>query len=183
MATPKSNIYTKTGDCGLTSLYNGRRVAKTDAVFEALGDIDELNACIGIALNFGVNELVDQLTEVQSRLLDIGSSIATPPGSTKEQLRRVAFDAVHTEVLEVMIDVLDNELPPLRNFILPGGGPMSSQLHLARTICRRAERHVLETKAEENVRIYLNRLSDYLFVAARYAAKVSGSEEVTYRKV
>lgn len=129
-------MYTKTGDKGTSSLYNGTRASKTDAVFAALGDTDELNAAIGLAREHcaelsDVGSLVDQLVVIQSRLLDAGSAIATPTSSSSEaQLERVTFDEAHVEVLEEWIDEMDETLPPLKNFILPvRSHPERSTLH------------------------------------------------------
>ncbi|GJJ69768.1 cob(I)alamin adenosyltransferase [Entomortierella parvispora] len=186
----KSQLYTRTGDKGESSLYNGERRAKTDRIFEALGAVDELNSSIGIAHHYCVksnNGLAEQLIEIQCNLQDIGSNIATPRHDASEiQLRNTAFDEGHIEKLEGWIDTLDAQLPPLRNFILPSGGESSIFLHQARSICRRAERTaipVVEAEdADESVGKYLNRLSDYLFAAARFAAKHDKMEENLYKK-
>ncbi|ORZ05939.1 Adenosylcobalamin biosynthesis, ATP:cob(I)alamin adenosyltransferase-like protein [Lobosporangium transversale] len=186
----KSQLYTRTGDRGESSLYNGERRLKTDRIFEALGSVDELNSSIGIAHHYcakSANGLESQLIEIQCNLQDIGSNIATPRHDASEtQLHNTTFDEGHVETLERWIDVLDSQLPPLRNFILPSGGESSIFLHQARSICRRAERTtipVVEAQdADETVLKYLNRLSDYLFAAARYAAKHDGLQENVYKK-
>lgn len=190
-------IYTRTGDGGSSSLFNGERRSKNDLVFAALGDSDELNAAIGLArahcetspAGSSVLQLLPQLDTVQSRLLDVGSAVATPASSSSEkQLERVRFgdDGESVLALEEWMDELDKELPPLRNFILPSGGPAAAALHLARAVCRRTERSVtplvVAEECEPAVGIYLNRLSDYLFVAARFAAKQSGATETAYKK-
>ena len=181
-------VYTRTGDGGTSSLYNGTRAPKDDARFVALGDVDELNAAVGVArdaaASSGLHSLVHQLGEVQSRLLDAGSSIATPPDSSSAaQLARAAFPRGQAALLEGWIDEMDDTLPPLRNFILPSGGPAATALHVARTVARRAERAVVTTPGtEEELRVWLNRLSDYLFVAARWAASQTGGQEVVYKK-
>lgn len=192
-------IYTKTGDKGTSSLYNGERRSKTDDVFKALGDVDELNSLLGIAREHIVEESTvgAQIQEIQSRLLDVGSCIATPPESSSESKRqRVEFESVHIERLESWIDVHAETLPALTQFILPSGGLAASHLHLARAVCRRAERSVLECHArsvqvdsetdqgssDSRVRVYLNRLSDYLFTVARVCAFKENRPEVTYRK-
>ena len=185
-------IYTKTGDQGNSSLFNGERRRKDDLVFAALGDSDELNAALGLAhahceADGGERAVVllPQLGTVQSRLFDLGSAVATPrTQSSAARLERTAFDdhGASTAELEQWIDALDAELPPLRNFILPGGGLAAASLHVARSVRRRAERSivplVLDGECEDAASIYLNRLSDYLFVAARYVAV----GEVTYQK-
>ena len=128
-----------------------------------------------------------QLVAIQSLLLDAGSAIATPPdSSTPEQLARVVFGGHHAATLEGWIDAMDDELPPLKNFILPGGGLPSAHLHHARTVARRAERGavslVLDAQLPVEVQVFLNRLSDYLFVASRYAALQCGASEQVYKK-
>ncbi|KAF5827702.1 cobalamin adenosyltransferase-domain-containing protein [Dunaliella salina] len=255
-------IYTRTGDSGTSSLYTGQRLAKDCSFFEALGDVDELNSAVGMAREFvlGISDtLADQLAEIQSRLLDVGSAVATPSdpvNSAGVKVKRTRFDPAHSTSLEVNMDKLDEVLPPLRNFILPSGGKAASALHIARTVCRRAERSVVAlarsttsgdslasttsrmnihssgggtqtTAAEGNassiqgsgeetaqasnngdeksqggaadadaarmgippnsvvdfaVVVYINRLSDYLFTAARYMAHTEGRTEVTYQK-
>eukprot|EP00940_MAST-03C_sp_MAST-3C-sp2_P001894 g1894.t1 len=144
-ANKKSALYTRTGDKGSSSLYNMERRSKSDGVFEALGDTDELNSVLGIVREYASNdsELSERLSVIQSRLLDIGSSIATPLNDTSSQkrLERASFDPSHVVTLERWIDDLDSKVPPLRNFILPSGGLCSAHLHLARSVCRRAERH------------------------------------------
>ena len=188
----KIKVYTKTGDKGTSSLYNLERRTKDDPIFEALGDTDELNAAIGIAREFCIqsnNGLNKKLIEIQSRLMDIGSAIATPISSNKSnesKIKHVEFDTENITNLEEWIDELDESLPALRNFILPSGGLSSSHLHLARAICRRCERHVVPLKNNnditDSVSIYLNRLSDFLFVAARYAAQYDKQSEIVYQK-
>jgi cob(I)alamin adenosyltransferase len=190
---PRFKIYTKTGDEGESSLYNGQRKPKSDGVFAALGDIDEVNACIGAATEHcktGPGEsglrVATQLGEIQSRLLDVGSAIATPLDTSSERkVAVVAFDESASDKLEGWIDEMDADLPALRAFILPSGGLAAAQLHVARAVCRRAERSVVSLGTEsvsQSVRIYLNRLSDYLFTAARFVAKGAGEPETTYKK-
>lgn len=204
----KYRVYTRTGDKGTSSLYTGERRPKDDEVFEALGDVDEVNAAIGLAREHvlalhaskggssggsasgpstGMAELAEQLAEIQSRLLDVGSAVATPvTASSPEQLARVAFPPESAKALEAWIDAMDDTLPALKNFILPGGGLAAAQLHVARTAARRAERRVVglvrSGHAPTDVGIFLNRLSDYLFVAGRYAAAAAGAEEAVYKK-
>lgn len=185
----RTRVYTKTGDRGTSALYNMRRASKSSDTFHCLGEVDELNAFIGNAKEYCVHisTLADQLETIQARLLDIGSHIATPlTESTQQQLDRTKFDDANVILLEHWIDVMDDQLPALRNFILPSGGKSSSHLHIARAVCRRAERStipLLERNDIDNVVCrYLNRLSDYLFVAGRYAAQLDGCDEVTWSK-
>ena len=191
----KSSVYTRGGDKGETYLFNMNRMSKESLIFQALGNVDETNSAIGIARQYILQELKNhknfhiinnQLEIIQSRLLDIGSNLATPktdPKTTAKQLERVVFDNDYVIELEHWIDEIDNELPALKNFILPGGGLISTHLHLARSIVRRAERSIVpiinNKDADENVLVYINRLSDYLFVAARYTTI---GEEVVYKK-
>jgi len=192
-------VYTKTGDKGTSQLFSGERRGKDDAVFMALGDTDELNAQIGVALAHvqqlssttfplpAVAKFEERLEEIQSRLFDVGSSVATPMSSaSKFKLKRAQFHEGNVDLLENWIDEMDTELAPLRNFILPSGGGMSScQLHVARSVCRRAERRVVSIGSDDVDPVvikYLNRLSDYLFVAARYIAHIEGKEETIWKK-
>jgi len=192
-------LYTRTGDGGESSLYTLERRQKDDAAFNALGDIDEVVACIGAAhahclqLSSSRSSLriAPALAEVQSRLLDVGSAVATPPGSeTSERKRkRAEFSGADAAIvrLEKWIDGLDGSLPPLTAFVLPGGSVAASQLHVARAVARRAERSVVPLvragDCDAAVGRYLNRLSDFLFVAARCAtADTPGVEEVAYTK-
>jgi cob(I)alamin adenosyltransferase len=162
-------IYTRTGDTGETSLFGGSRIAKDDPRIEAYGTIDELNSAIGMARAGWPSSPIDaELNRVQSDLFDIGAYLAAP-GS--ERFRGV--NAHRIEDLEQAIDSMEAKLQPLTTFILPGGSPAAAQLHVTRTVCRRAERRVValgDTTSEAQTTIaYLNRLSDYLFVAARFA--------------
>lgn len=186
-------VYTRTGDAGSSSLYNGERRAKDDAAFAALGDVDELNSALGAAREFCLESahgaLPSRLAELQSRLLDVGSAVATPLGASSDaKRRRGAFSgaAAATARLEAWIDEMDAELPPLRNFILPSGGRAAALLHVARAVCRRAERAaaplVREGQLDGGVLAFLNRLSDFLFQAARWAALKEGKEETVYKK-
>ncbi|KAG0230164.1 hypothetical protein BGW41_002586 [Actinomortierella wolfii] len=187
----KSMLYTRTGDKGTSSLYNGERRAKTDRIFDALGSVDELSSSIGYASKPSkmYKKLIEILNykQIQCNLQDIGSNIATPRTDASEsKLQKTAFDEGHIEKLEGWIDSLDSQLPPLRNFILPSGSEASVFLHQARSICRRAERTTIPVveanDADDSVLKYLNRLSDYLFAAARFAAKHDGIEENVYRR-
>ncbi|MEM8885459.1 MAG: cob(I)yrinic acid a,c-diamide adenosyltransferase [Planctomycetota bacterium] len=165
-------IYTRTGDEGETGLYGGGRVSKHSLRVEAYGAVDELNASIGVARSAGTPERVDELLgRIQVELFDVGADLATPPDSKAraEKIVRVAKEQV--EVQERAIDELEATLPPMDAFILPGGALSGSSLHLARTICRRAERRCVALASveliSEYVVPYLNRLSDLLFVMAR----------------
>ncbi|KAI8466661.1 MAG: Adenosylcobalamin biosynthesis, ATP:cob(I)alamin adenosyltransferase-like protein [Monoraphidium minutum] len=191
MATEtRFKIYTKTGDSGTASLYNGERRPKEDQAFAALGDVDELNSALGVAREFCGGEhgdLAQQLATLQSRLLDVGSAVATPLDQSTERKRAQArFEPEATDALEAWIDAMDEDLPQLRNFILPSGGRAAAFLHLARSVCRRAERSVVPLvrggAVDAAVGCFLNRLSDYLFQAARWAALKEGKEETTYKK-
>lgn len=188
-ARKKSNLYTRTGDKGTSSLYNGERRSKTDPIFEALGGTDELNASIGIArehCELVNNGLQHKLAEIQSRLFDLGANIATPASSSDEKKAYTEFPVSHTLKLEQWIDEIDSQLPPLKNFVIPSGGLCSTHLNMARAICRRAERQVVVLLEMERVSAetakYLNRLSDFLFAASRFAAMHSGHVEILWKK-
>lgn len=186
----KVKIYTKTGDEGETSLFSGERVSKNDPFVEALGTVDECNSAIGIALSFmghepSLKQTRDQLETIQHTLFDLGASLATPrtrAGGSK--IERTRFDSEGTELLEKWIDQMEEKLPELHTFILPGGHSAGAFLHLARSICRRAERIVIpiskKADVSKNVIMYLNRLSDYLFVASRYVNHLSKQPETLW---
>jgi cob(I)alamin adenosyltransferase len=164
-------IYSKTGDDGTTGLYGGDRISKTSLRISAIGEVDELNALIGVARTHATSDPLDELlANIQNWLFDFGSELACPPGG-KFQVARIGSN--HIDKLENSIDAQSDRLPPLKVFILPGGVPLAAQLHLARSVCRRAERAVIELHRSEPVRdelrTFLNRLSDWLFVAARTA--------------
>jgi len=176
-------IYTKTGDTGETSLFDNTRVPKSDARVDAYGEVDELNACLGAARSARLDaELTAMLVEIQQELFAIGARLADPSHRIASRVTKAGIVDAQVERLETSIDRLETELPPLRRFILPGGGPGGSLLHLARTVCRRAERRVvaLEPPVEPIVVIYLNRLSDLLFVMARAANQRSGVPETEW---
>lgn len=184
-------VYTKTGDKGTSQLFSGERRPKSDSSFQALGDTDELNAQIGVAVEQArVADnvyLPPKLEQIQSRLFDLGACVATPltTASESKQRRTGLFDEQNVTQLELWIDEMDAELPPLKCFILPsGGGLASTHLHVARAVCRRAERSVVPLVAAGDVdgvvQRYLNRLSDFLFVSARYAALKEGKEETKW---
>jgi cob(I)alamin adenosyltransferase len=182
-------IYTKTGDKGVSSNFAGQRLPKDDAIFEALGANDELSSIIGFAREYCTpgTTLPTRLQEIQCILQDIGSHIATPRNTaTPTKLSQTEFKSDHVDALEKWIDELDQTLPELTNFILPSGGTAGASLHLARTICRRTERRVIplyrEGQVDESVIKYLNRLSDFLFTAARYETKIQNKDETIYRR-
>ncbi|XP_050028834.1 corrinoid adenosyltransferase MMAB-like isoform X1 [Dermacentor andersoni] len=182
-----TKIYTRTGDKGTSATYTGQRRRKDDAVFEALGATDELNSHIGYVRSVLHHpEVGEQLKWVQCLLQDLQASIATPKSSASEGQRvKTEFPAEHIKELEQWIDSHSENLPPLKNFILPSGSPAGAALHIARSVCRRAERRVttlfLENEVDEVVMKYINRLSDYLFVAARICSHHENAEETIYK--
>jgi cob(I)alamin adenosyltransferase len=179
-------IYTRTGDEGDTGLFGGGRVPKDHPRVEAYGDIDELNAAVGLARAVEPMPRVDEvLVPLQRDLFTIGALLATPdPLKMREQLTKARLDDERIAQLERAIDDAEAELEPLRAFILPGGTPKAAALHMARTVCRRAERRVVSLMRSEDipglVMIYLNRLSDLLFVLARLSTRRAGAGEVTW---
>lgn len=181
-------IYTKTGDSGSTGLFGGGRVPKSHPRVEAYGDVDELNAAIGFARSIEQMPRIDEvLVPIQRDLFAIGALLATPDREKMQQhLTKARIDDERVAELEHAIDESDRELEPLRAFIVPGGTPKAAALHIARTVCRRAERKVValsELNAEAIpplVIIYLNRLSDLLFTLARVANHRAGAGEVTW---
>ena len=185
-------IYTKTGDGGNSSLYTGERRHKTDKVFEALGDVDELACQIGLAreqalMSSTEHPFVEQLVRVQCILQDINSVVATPASSARDAHKaNVGVSERHAVELEEWIDEYTENLPPLENFILPGGGVVAAQIHVARTTCRRAERRVVglvgEGECEAEAGRYLNRLSDFLFTMARVASRLENKAETIYTR-
>jgi len=177
-------IYTKTGDAGDTRLFDNTRVSKADPRVDAYGEVDELNACLGAAIAAGVGpDVAAALESIQKDLFALGARLADPSSRIADRVTKAAVTDADVERLEQTIDRLDAEVPPLRHFILPGGSPGGALLHLARTVCRRAERRVigLGTNAVEPVLIvYLNRLSDLLFVMARAVNHRAGRPEVEW---
>ncbi len=177
-------IYTKTGDGGETGLFGGPRVRKSDARVSAYGEVDELNAAIGV-VRTGVEDpqIEAHLARVQEQLFCVGAELATPQGA-KARSAIPPVDARWVTELEAAIDTWETELPPLTHFVLPGGTRTAAALHLARCTCRRAERRVVALAAETEVAAvvlaYLNRLSDFLFVAARVANHRAGRPEVLW---
>ncbi len=176
-------IYTKTGDLGDTGLFGGRRVPKHNLRIEAYGTVDETNAVLGLAATRCTDsELSEAIQRVQSELFSVGADLATPLDVQSDYIVRV--DEAIIQHLETEIDAWEETLPPLRQFILPGGSEAGAGLHFARTVCRRAERAVVAlSQAEElnpTVLRYLNRLSDWLFILARIANQRSGIEETIW---
>ncbi len=173
-------IYTKGGDTGETSLFGGKRVSKANIRIDAYGTVDELNAYIGLVSDFELSSFhLDFFLNIQDKLFTIGALLAADPDKT--QLKKPDLLQEHIAVIEDKIDALEKELSPLQHFVLPGGHPSISQTHIARTVCRRAERLVVtlntEVEIDPLVIQYLNRLSDFLFVYSRYVAKELGVEE------
>jgi cob(I)alamin adenosyltransferase len=179
-------IYTRTGDAGDTGLFGGGRVAKSHPRVEAYGDVDELNAAIGFARSIEQMPRIDEvLVPIQRDLFAIGALLATPDREKMRQhLAKARVDEERITELERAIDEGDRELEPLKSFIVPGGSPKAAALHVARTVCRRAERRVVALGESEEIPglvvIYLNRLSDLLFTLARVANRRGGTGEVTW---
>ncbi len=182
-----NKIYTRTGDDGTTALGSGRRVAKYDLRVEAYGTLDETNAAIGLArlhTRTRYPALDAMLARIQNDLFDLGADLCYPD-DTKDSRGRLQVTDAQVKRLENEIDTLNRELEPLRSFVLPGGSPAASFLHLARTVSRRAERLIVALAAREGERVgapairYINRLSDFLFVAARFAND-KGKSDVTW---
>lgn len=184
-------IYTKTGDQGQTSLFTGHRVPKNSPYMDAIGTVDECNSAIGAAISLlssdkKFKEVKAELEFVQHALFDIGAALATPRSlASTPKISKTRFDSEEITLLEKWIDKMDTELPKLTYFILPGGHPASALLHLARSICRRSEREAYplaqNADVSENVLVYLNRLSDYLFVLSRYVNLLAGCEETRWK--
>lgn len=183
---PPMRIYTRTGDEGTTGLFGGGRVPKDDPRVEAYGDVDELNAVIGLARATDPDPRIDEiLVAVQRDLFAIGALLATPdPVKMREHLEKARIDDARIAQLEHAIDEGEAELLPLRAFILPGGTRKAATLHVGRTVCRRAERRLVHLAHDVELpplaAIYLNRLSDLLFVLARVATRRAGAGEVTW---
>ena len=177
-------IYTKTGDAGTTSLFGGQRLLKSDLRIDAYGTVDELNAYMGLLRDQGVNSGRSEiLVEIQDRLFTIGSILATEPGNEKVKIPALAEADIAR--LEQEIDAIDSQLPPMKFFVLPGGHPAVSFGHVARTVCRRAERLVIalheKSPVDGLVIKYLNRLSDYLFMLCRAMAHELKINETPWR--
>ncbi|MBI2410817.1 MAG: cob(I)yrinic acid a,c-diamide adenosyltransferase [Candidatus Kerfeldbacteria bacterium] len=186
-------IYTKTGDQGESGLFGGKRVPKNHARLEAYGTVDELNAHIGFALSLAREEKLvaqstinTQLKTIQHTLFTLGAHLATPYSLEKIPATLPTFSSSPVEQLETWIDDMERILPQLTGFILPGGSPLASAIHIARTVTRRVERAVITLHQEESVLPeilqYLNRLSDYLFVLSRYINFHTGHQDVLWKK-
>jgi cob(I)alamin adenosyltransferase len=176
-------LYTKTGDDGTTGLFGGARVPKASARVSAYGTVDETNAAIGVARATHLEAGIDAVLElVQRDLFTLGAELACVPGR-ESKLGMPVLDATDIARLEHAIDAAEADCPPLKHFVLPGGSPQAAALHLARTVCRRAERGVLsldDTPARSELIVYLNRLSDLLFALARRANVVAGVSDVPW---
>ena len=179
-----TKIYTKTGDSGVTALFGGSRLSKGHLRIHAYGTVDELNSHIGVVRDHLTNELLKQeLQKIQVQLFNIGAHLATDPSKSNEWLPQLEQSSV--DGLEISIDKMQDELKPLKSFILPAGHPTVSFCHVARSVCRRTERYVVTLSENEKVdKIiiqYLNRLSDYLFVLARFIGKLNKVEEILWK--
>lgn len=177
-------IYTKTGDTGETSLFDGTRVSKIDLRVTAYGEVDELQACLGVARATVLDPDLDEMcVTLQRDLFALGARLADPSHKIAARVEKAVLTADHVTRLEGWIDRLDRELPPLRHFLLPGGSPAGAALHLARAVCRRAERAILHIGAgavEPLVLVYINRVSDLLFTMARAANHRAGVRETEW---
>ena len=176
-------IYTKKGDSGETSLFGGQRVSKSTERIEAYGNVDELNSFVGLAASYDLSEKgTDYLRKVQELLFTLGADLATPP-TAQARIERIGADDIR--FLEDAIDEMEKDLETLKNFILPGGSQPGATLHIARTVCRRAERATVACQEVDDISEdclkFLNRLSDFLFVIARYENKHAGEREETWK--
>jgi cob(I)alamin adenosyltransferase len=175
-------IYTRTGDGGSTTLFDGTRIAKSDLRVEAYGEVDEANAAIGLARAEGLEADIDSVMDrVQRELFALGSRLADPAERIADRVTKIALGQEDVARLEGWIDKYEEELPPLRRFILPGGTRAAAALHMARTVCRRAERRMVAmVSVEVEYLAYMNRLSDLLFVLTRVVNKRAGRAEVEW---
>lgn len=175
-------IYTRTGDSGETGLFDGSRVSKADARVDAYGEVDELNAWLGLARTPGrlTRRLEEMIERIQRDLFALGARLADPSHKIAERVSKAQVHSEDVARLEGWIDALDAELPPLRRFILPGGSRQGAALHVARTVCRRAERAVVGIGGDPELIVYLNRLSDLLFVMARFENQNAGMPEIEW---
>ncbi len=168
-----NRIYTRTGDKGDTALGSGTRVAKYDLRIEAFGTVDETNSCVGVARLSTTGDLDQMLARVQNDLFDLGADLCVPEDGSEMAVKALRIAESQVERLEREIDAMNEKLQPLRSFVLPGGTPAAANLHVARTVCRRAERLIVKLSTSETISVtaikYTNRLSDFLFVAARFA--------------
>ena len=186
-----TKVYTRTGDTGQTGLVGGKRLPKDHPRIEAYGSVDELNSVLGIVLSFLVQKDASKrrdkleliLEAIQQKLFDLGSELATLPGD--EYVGQITLQAEDSEWLEEIIDTMNDELQSLKSFILPGGTSLNAFLHLARTVCRRTERDILKLKqidlVSPEIIKYINRLSDFLFVAGRWATETLGEKETLWQ--
>jgi cob(I)alamin adenosyltransferase len=178
-------IYTRTGDTGQTGLLGGARVSKNDPRIEAYGTIDELNSHTGMLRDLAQHHHADLLLEIQNTLFAIGSRLASQSDAEAQKFKVPTVTDHDITALEKAMDAMDSELEPMRNFILPGGHPAVSQAHICRTVCRRAERRVIElgqsTDVPEVIIRYLNRLSDLFFMLARHLGKMLNASEIPWR--
>lgn len=179
-----TKVRTRTGDDGTTALGTGQRVSKTARRIAAYGTVDELNAQIGVVLAAGLAaDLADPLQRIQNDLFHLGAELCVPEADQPKH-PGPRIELRHVAALDGLIDRLNTQLTPLKNFVKPGGTPVAAQLHVARTVCRRTEREVLALAEQElvgpHVVMYLNRLSDVLFVMARYQNKLAGVDEPTW---
>ncbi len=185
----KSAVYTKKGDQGETSLVDGPRVAKSSAMVDLYGEVDELNSHIGLAASLlpelEDKKIYDELLWIQHRLFDLGSNLACSPDK-RETFKLANITDENLQILEARMDEMDNSLPALKNFVLPGGHPSASALHICRTVCRRVERKAVQVRSEDQALVeiihvkFLNRLSDYFFVLSRYVNKLGNYSEVLW---
>lgn len=182
----KSPLYTRTGDQGETSLVGGQRVAKDSIRLESYGTLDELSSHLGKVASLCDDEIRGQIHEIQNELFNIGSYLATLPAPGEQPACPSLEDGARLQQLELWIDALDEQTPPMKCFILPGGDPVAAEAHIARTVCRRAERNIIALSRSEYVDPavirYINRLSDYLFAAARYINFIKGIADIAWRK-
>jgi cob(I)alamin adenosyltransferase len=173
-----NRIYTRTGDKGDTALGSGKRVRKYELRIEAFGTVDETNACVGVARLHTVGELDQMLARVQNDLFDLGADLCVPEDGGEIAAKALRVTQAQVDRLERELDALNEKLQPLHSFVLPGGSPAAAHLHVARTVCRRAERLIVKLAENEAVGEacvkYANRLSDFLFVAARFANSAKG---------
>ncbi|MBM4174591.1 MAG: cob(I)yrinic acid a,c-diamide adenosyltransferase [Ignavibacteria bacterium] len=171
-------IYTKTGDDGTSSLFGGERVKKNDPRLEAYGTVDELNSFLGLTIvHIKSDQILKVVSKIQSNLFSIGARLATPPAQLIKLKNIEQISDAEVKQIENEIDALESQLEPIKNFIIPGGCVGANHLHIARAICRRCERRIIAIDSEENnldilIR-YINRISDYLFVAARFENKIN----------
>ena len=186
-------IYTKIGDSGTTLLANGEKIGKSEQRIEAYGAIDELNAFVGLFIdelsnnpkNEAISDLINSAVLIQNELFDVGGELATPAKALNlDRQRVVGLDEISR--LELEMDKWTSSLPPLENFVLPGGWKANSLAHVCRTVARRAEREIVRLAAQDDIRkecqIYVNRLSDWLFLASRFVSKINGVPEVLWKQ-